>query len=243
MRKFAITEIGAGRVTDRYTLTVPAADATTYHDAQIADYTLAERAFVHKPPLTLTVRAVFNTTDVHGTAGFGLWNHPFSPEMRGLPRLPQAAWFFYGSPPNNMSLAKHVPGHGWKCTTLDATRPGFLALLPLALPGFALMRVPPFYRTLWPIGQAAVGVSEHALDPTLMTDIHTYQLNWDKRGVAFAVDGVTVHESPYSPRGPLGFIAWVDNQYAVVTPQGRFGWGLVDVPSLQSLRVTKIDIE
>ncbi len=45
-----------------------------------------------------------------------------------------------------------------------------------------------------------------------------------------------------SPHGPLGFIAWIDNQYAIVTPQGRLGWGIVPNPD-QGLTLTRIRIE
>lgn len=239
-------EIGQGRVTqtpDTTTLTTPPADASAYHDAQIADYTLQDRAFKWRAGTRLTVTAHFNTADVRGTAGFGLWNHPFSPEMRGMPRLPQAAWFFYGSPPNNMPLAQGVPGHGWKCATIDATRWQFLALLPLAPPGFLLMRVPVLYRALWGVGQDAIGVRELLLPATLMTKPHTYTLTWARESITFAVDGDTVLQAPFKVRGRLGFIAWIDNQYAVVTPQGRFGWGLVDVPTAQALTLTDVQLQ
>ena len=72
-------------------------------------------------------------------------------------------------PPNDMPLAEGVPGCGWKCATLDATRWLFLALTPLALPGFLLKRIPAVYNALWGIGQNAVGVREHALAPAIMT--------------------------------------------------------------------------
>lgn len=141
-----------------------------------------------------------------------------------------------------MPLAMGVPGHGWKCATLDATRPGFLALVPFTLPGILLMRVPLFYRALWPVGQAALGVSEALLDTSYMAEAHDYTLEWQRDGLRFLVDGETVHESPHSPRGPLGFIAWIDNQYAIVSPKGHFGWGLVDVPQAQTLSLESIDI-
>ena len=45
----------------------------------------------------------------------------------GMPTLPRAIWFFYGSLPSNMSLALDVPGYGWKAATIDALRPSALA--------------------------------------------------------------------------------------------------------------------
>jgi hypothetical protein len=32
---------------------------------------------------------------------------------------------------------------------------------------------------------------------------------------------------PNPPPGPLGFVAWIDNQYAIATPQGSLRFGTV----------------
>jgi hypothetical protein len=236
------TELGGGQVRAQgagFSLTVPPTPSTRYADAQISSY--AGRAdFSYRPPVRLSVRAAM-PGPVRGTAGFGFWNHPFVPGERGF-RLPQAVWFFYGSPPNDMALARDVPGHGWKCATIDATRPAFFALLPTAPLGFLLMRVPPLYRRLWPLAQRALGVSERPLDPALLGTPHTYTLEWLPGQARFSVDGRVVHEAPCGLRGPLGFIAWIDNQYAIVTPQGRFGFGLLPVTEAQTLLIEWIEI-
>lgn len=220
-----------------------------YSDAQITDYvnlltdyvnTPGRRRFVAHPPLRLTVRA-WGSPTIQGTAGFGFWNEPFARESRRLPRLPRAAWFFFGSPPNNMALAKGVPGWGWKAATLDARRLPGLLLAPAAPLGFLLMRVPVLYRWLWPVGQWAIGVSEAQLGVDL-ADPHTYDLEWCARSLTFSVDGRVVHRSPYAPAGPLGFIAWIDNQYAVVTPQGRFKFGLLATTGPQWLALDRVEI-
>jgi hypothetical protein len=104
------------------------------------------------------------------------------------------------------------------------------------------MRVPALYRRLWPIGQRAIGVSEALLDPALLSQSHDYRLDWRSDGASFYVDAVLIHESPYAPGGPLGFVAWIDNQYAVVTPQGRFGFGLVPLATEQSLTIEQLSI-
>jgi hypothetical protein len=41
----------------------------------------------------------------------------------------------------------------------------------------------------------------------------------------------------------LGFLAWVDNQYAVVIPQGRFGWGVLPLEREQGMVIEEIHIE
>ena len=231
--------MGTGQVQsqqDHVWLTVLSGSSDAYHDAQITDYDPQIRDFQNRPPLKLTVTAKAEG-DIHGTAGFGFWNHMYVPGERGF-RIPQAVWFFFGSPPNNIALAKGVQGHGWKAATFDAQSLAFYGLLPLAPVGFLLMRNKTLYDHLWGIGQAAIGVSEVAMDKALLDDFHTYTIDC----ATFLVDGQVIMQTDAVPTKPLGFIAWVDNQYAVVTPQGNFGWGLLDVPQPQSLIFEHIEI-
>jgi hypothetical protein len=215
-----------------------------YSDAQISDYQgLPRKKFPWKPPLRMTVRAWTShpLAELKGTAGFGFWNEPFVPVGLTVPRLPRAIWFFFGSPPHNMALAKGVPGSGWKAATLDALRRPAMLMLPLAPLGFLLMRVPALYRRLWPIGQWAIGASEKIL-PVDLVEPHIYELDWLADRVVFRVDGMQVHSAPFSIKGPLGFIAWMDNQYAIVTPQGHLGHGILATNHEQWLALDQVVI-
>ncbi len=237
------TNYGAGRVMSQSSglhLSVPASNAARYHDAQLTDYA-GKVDFRWQPPLRMEVVALASAYPLVGTAGFGFWNHPFVPGERGV-RLPKAVWFFFSAAPSNMQLAQGVSGPGWKAATIDATRWQFLALAPTAPVGVLLMRFPTLYRRFWPIGQRAIGVSERLLDSSLLLERHSYGIDWQMDGARFAVDGVTVHEAPVAVRGALGFIAWMDNQYAVVTPQGQIKFGLVDVPQAQTLILERVEI-
>jgi hypothetical protein len=216
-----------------------------YADAQISDYTgLPRHDFPWRPPLRMEVRAHASgdARSLAGTAGFGFWNEPFVPGRHEVPRLPRAVWFFFGGRRSNMALALDQPGNGWKAATFDAGNPLFWALVPLALPGLLVMRIPVAYRKLWPLGQRALGVAEAALPAELLAEPHDYQIIWEADRVRFAVDGRTVLTTNRSPHGPLGFVAWIDNQYAVVTPQGQFGWG-VTASKEQWLTLERIRIE
>lgn len=237
-------------------------DATSdrYANAQIDDYQgRSRRNFAWRPPLRLAVNARFShppapATDgarslqnaLRGTAGFGFWNDPFLMTGLRLPTLPRAAWFFYASPPSDMKLDMQVPGHGWKAATVDALRPDALLLAPLAVPAMLLMNMRPLYRALWPSIQRRLHVAEALLDVDAR-QWHTYELQWRKRQVRFRV-GATggwmrqVLQAP-SPRGPLGFVMWMDNQYLVATPQGRLRWGLLDVPEAQWMDVDRLTIQ
>jgi hypothetical protein len=229
------------------------ATSRRYTDAQIDDYQgLPRRRFPWRPPLRLTVRARFShpAGQLRGTAGFGFWNDPFMMTGARMPALPRAVWFFYGSPPSNMKLDLHTPGHGWKAATIDALRPAALLLAPFAPLAVLLMNLRPLYRALWPPIQRALNVREATVGAETcdepgrtMTGWHTYAIKWGTERVRFSVDGEAVLENAPSPRGPLGFVMWLDNQYMVVTPPGGVGWGLLDVPGCQWMEVDHLAIE
>ncbi len=238
--------IGNGRIeqADGIRFVVDPTPANRYSDAQISDYArLNRRDYPWQPPLRMTVRAYAShaADQLHGTAGFGLWNQPFMPGQN-WPRLPRVAWFFFAGSPSNMALARGVPGFGWKAAIMDATRPSFLALSPTAPLAVLLMRIPALYRVFYPVGQWAMGVSESLLSVDLR-EPHTYQMDWQPRSVTFRVDDRLILQTPYAPHGRLGFIAWLDNQYAIVTPQGSLGMGVTEVPERQWLHLDSLVLE
>lgn len=236
-------EQGGGRVVvsdGRIRLVRPAVAASTYANAEVGDPGLA---LLRRPPLTFRLRARFGhpASAIRGTAGFGLWNACFSPgQVR--PRLPRAAWYFFSAPPYDVPLASGVPGSGPKAAVLDAGHPPFFALAPLALPGFAAMRVPALSRRLWPFAQWAIGVDEVALSTLDLTAWHEYALDWRADRATFRVDGATVMSTPRAPSGPLTFAAWLDNAYAVADPRGRFALGTVEAPEEQWLEIEAVQI-
>jgi len=217
------------------------APATAYSDGQLDDY--GATGLRWSPPLTLTVRARLGATHgggIHGTAGFGLWNDPGGARLKRL-ALPRAVWFFYASPPSNLALDSMVPGVGWLAMTFDASQLRTLVLLPFAPLGLLLMQGAWLRRALWPIAQWALGVRQMPLrvEPSAW---HTYRIEWQTRRVAFWVDDELVLETPLSPRGPLGLVLWIDNQYAVVTPRGLVRGGLLAAPGEQWLDVAELEV-
>jgi hypothetical protein len=242
-------ELGAGHIERGENgagirLVVEGATATRYGDAQLYDYAgRSRRDLLCRPPLRMTVRAwaSHSADQLKGTAGFGFWNQPVMPGQV-IPRLPRAVWFFFASPPSNMAFAQGIPGNGWKAATIDASRLPFLLLAPTAPLGFLLMRIPALYRVLWPLGQRAIGAAE-AMVGVDLRQLHTYRLDWLPDSASFYADDRLVLKTTYAPRGPLGFVAWLDNQYAVVTPQGHLGMGLIPVPERQWLALDSLVIE
>jgi hypothetical protein len=246
---WTVVQVRHGRVfQDEYGLVMhnDVARERQYGNAQITDYDYNSFQFRWSPPLRMSVTAKASTSALQGTAGFGFWNHPFSPDVEHVHRrfrLPQAIWFFFGSPPNNMALAQGVAGHGWKAATIDSGRPSALLLAPLALPSLLAFQVPLLYRTLYPHVQRGLAIGEAALDVALLAEEHTYTIDWHSDGATFRVDERVVLETPFAPRGALGFVAWLDNQYAIVTPQGQFGSGVISVAQSQTLWLKHVSVE
>jgi hypothetical protein len=220
-----------------------------YTNVQIDDYQdLPRRRFRWHPPLRLTVRARFSGAagELCGTAGFGFWNDPLLMTHRRVPALPRAIWFFYASAPSEMKLDFNTPGRGWKAATIDAMRCRAIAWAPFAPLAVPLMNLTPVYRKIWPRIQQDLRIRETVI-PNDMRQWHTYELCWGVKHSLFRVHAEGEESSEpilvaASPRGPMGFVMWQDNQYLVVTPWGRIKWGLLDVPGHQWMEVDDLEI-
>lgn len=211
--------------------------AGVYSDAQIDDYgTLPPSRFPWRPPLHMEVRArashpahparemppdrLEDQRWFRGTVGFGFWNYPFSLTGAVL-RLPEAIWFFGASPPSNMALVPGSVGWGWKAQVVHAHRPGVaLAALPTAA-AVAWARLSRRERMAAHWVQRLSGTHEAALE-TDLREWHTYTIDWRQDRARFAVDGVEALSVANPPTRALGFVAWIDNQYAIATPRGQF---------------------
>jgi hypothetical protein len=222
---------------------------TSYSDAQVDDYhQLPRHGFPWYPPVRMSVRARASHHAPLGTLGFGFWNDPFTFSIgqggaaRRIPASPRAVWFFYGSPPNNLSFQSGMPGHGWKAMSMEAIFIPSIILAPLAGASLALTYIP-FLRS--PIIRAmlrCVSSAEQILDLNL-TQWHQYELIWRKQDVRFKINGQEVFSSMISPRGPLGFVAWIDNQYAIVSPTEGIRFGNIPTQEDQWLQLSDVQIQ
>lgn len=224
-------------------LMLPGARHGRYSNAQIDDYGKPLTAhFLWRPPLRLHLRARSSLptypvsppvgateTDadqpyLRGTAGFGFWNTLLT-MGGGVPHLPEAIWFFAASPPSNMALVPGSAGWGWKAQVVHAQR---WDTLPVGIPTLATIA----WARLSGRGlstaarwlQRFCGAHETHLTTSLQ-DWHDYQVEWRQDHARFLVDDVPVLHVSNPPPGPLGFVAWIDNQYAIVTPQGSLRFG------------------
>jgi len=210
-------------------LEVPPGPAGHYRLAQLDDYAnLPRRAFPWQAPFSLSLRARAAQGGMPGTWGFGLWNDPFAISLgfgggRRLPALPNAAWFFFASAPNYLSLRDDLPAQGGLAATFQSPRwPA--VLLALGALGLPLLVLTPVAQIMRRLGRRIVKQDAVALktDPT---EWHAYGLEWGQGRVTFYMDGNPLLETGVAPLGPLGLVIWVDNQYAAWPPSGRFGFG------------------
>lgn len=251
-------------------LALEAVTGRHYSNAQLDDYSGKRVSrYPWRPPLRLRVRARASHGAqpaasvaasvaaseaepsaqrwLRGTWGFGFWNAPFTLAGGGL-RLPEAVWFFGASPPSNMALTREGVGFGWKAQVVHARRwRAAGALAPLALAAL-WARVGGDARAAAGWMERLTGAHETAIERTLgpapadLRQWHDYALEWLPDRASFTVDGqqALVVEDP--PTGPLGFVAWIDNQYAIATPRGELRFGALTCDP-QWLELASLSIE
>jgi hypothetical protein len=244
-------EIGGGSVSANeqavLRLTIPPTPSR-YVDAQVDDYrSLPRQRFPWSPPLHLRLRARASGNKNPGTLGFGFWNDPFTLSLgqggaaRRLPAAPKTLWFFYGSPPNDMALVPDVPGFGWKAACLNSASVPPLILAPLAAGAVALAQIPVIRRPVMHTALRVIKAAERLLEPTL-DKWHRYSIIWELKIARFFVDGELVLEAHDPPKSRLGFVAWIDNQYAIASPQDGFRFGVLPVEEEQWLEIAELSV-
>lgn len=247
-----LTEIRGGHVrkdeNDTLLLTIPPTQLG-YTNAQVDDYrSLPRHQFPRRPPVLLKLKARASHPHPIGTLGFGFWNDPFTLSIgqggaaRRLPAGPQAAWFFYASPPNDMALVPGIPGHGWKAASLKFPAIPTILLAPLAVGAITLAQIPWLCRPVMRSAQLVITAAERLLDLRL-DEWHHYTLDWMPDRVIFEVDGEPILTAQAPPIKPLGFVAWIDNQYAIASPEGGFRFGVLSVEEEQWLELTDLSLE
>lgn len=257
------TEQGVGhlRVTDDgLRMELDETSAQRYSNAQLDDYSaLRASRYPWRPPLRMRVRARASRPAepaatppqrrsggapwLRGTVGFGFWNAPFT-LAGGRLRLPEAVWFFGASSPSDMALTVGGAGHGWKAQVIHSQRLDALAAVgPMALSAL-WARVAGDDRPATHWMERLTGAREQPLSAAQadLREWHDYALEWRPEIARFSVDGQEVFAAPDPPHGPLGFVAWIDNQYAIATPRGQLRFGALE-SSPQWLELASLVIE
>jgi hypothetical protein len=236
-------------------LSIPGGPASRYRLAQLDDYLYLPRpAFPWRPPLRLSLRARASGAALPGTWGFGFWNDPFTARLglggtaRRLPALPNAAWFFWASPPNYLAVHDTHPrwpeGHAAQ-RFLAATFASPAIPAPLVASGalaLPLLAWPLAARTLRRAARRIVREDAALLrvDPTAW---HTYGLEWRAEGVRFLVDGAGCWSTAVAPATRLGLVLWIDNQYAAFPPGGRLRFGTLPNPEPAWLELVDVAVD
>lgn len=230
---------------DVWRFEMPPGPQGRYRLAQLDDYGARRRSeFPWRAPFHFTLRARASTDALPGTWGFGLWNDPFGmalfsgAEALRMPALPNAAWFFFASPPNYLSLRDDLPAQGGLAATFRSPRwPA--VLLALGVPVLPLFALPATTRLLRRLGRHFV--KQDALQLQINpTNWHTYGLTWHNGKVEFLLDGKVVLQTNIAPLGPLGLVIWVDNQYAALPPDGRLRFGTLSNPEMVWIEVADL---
>ena len=229
-------------------LQIPSGAEGKYRLAQLDDYeSLPRRQFPWQPPVRLKIRARASARVIPGTWGFGFWNAPFTlgivrgVERLRLPNLPNAAWFFFASPPNYLSLREDLPADG-SLAALFSSPQLWAPLMALGAPVFPLMAIRPVARLLRRTGRQIVRQDAASLDID-PCEWHVYEIFYDRRAAVFKVDGIQALESRLVPRGRLGLVLWVDNQYAALPPDQRPGFGTLPNPEPAWIELSDLQVE
>ena len=232
---------------DLVSITIPPGSTRAYRWAQLDDYhKVSRRKFLWQSPLKLSLLARSSLQEHAGTWGFGLWNDPFSASLglggmaRRLPALPNCVWFFYASPPNHLEIHDRFPSNGFLAATFQSPciptlflLPAFLGLPLFVLPFFAKQ----FRKWLRPI------IKQDAVEiPIDLTQWHCYQIDWSDQNVNFMIDQKQVLSTKISPKGKLGLVIWIDNQYAAFRPDGKIRFGMLPQEEESRLEIKGLEI-
>lgn len=246
-KNFQISASNQGNVEaiqDGWRLSIPAGEAGSYRLAQLDDYgTEPRKRFAWNAPVGLELRARASSSQMPGTWGFGFWNDPFALSLgfggkQRIPSLPNAAWFFFASSENHLSLRDNLPASG-SMTAVFHAQPKLLGLFALATPLLPLIMWKPTSKILrrW----ASLGIQQDAHQLELSThEWHSYSLLWEEEQVRFWVDDQAVFSTTISPHPPLGLVLWIDNQYAAWPPNGKISYGTLSASDEQWIELKDI---
>ena len=237
-----VTETGGG------TLLSLGAQSQGYSNAQLDDTSMLMRSeFLWSPPLKFSLSARASSESHRGTLGFGFWNDPFSMgagnfgARRSWPAPPSALWFFYNSRPGDMTLIAENSGMGWRAMSfhLSGTPLPALAMLGgIAVVGSLIPRIRERFIK-------AAGRLSHYREASLIQSLRgwaSYEIRWGLTQAEFLVNQQVVLTVDAPPTGPLGFVLWIDNQFAVISQRGPIRFGVLPTKEDAWLEVERLQI-
>jgi hypothetical protein len=233
---------------DSWRLTIPSGTGKSYNWVQLDDYLdLPRSRFLWQKPVRMECRARISNHNLPGTWGFGFWNDPFNASLgiRGtaarMPALPNAAWFFFASPENHLTLSTNSPGQGFLATVFQSPLipaglliPGYLALPALIIPSAA--------RWLRKTASRVIKDQSYKIE-VAVTNWNSYRLEILADRTNFFVNDRLIYSPVIAPVGKLGVVIWIDNQYASFRPDGKIQAGLLENTQPAWMEIKDLKIE
>jgi hypothetical protein len=219
--------------TGYWRLSLLAGEKDQYRWAQLDDYwSLSRSNFLWNAPSVLTLDARVSDPAIPGTWGFGFWNDPFNASLgvggttHRLPAFPDAAWFFYASPPNYLAFSDNHPAQGMLAATFSSRKiPAPLYIL--SVPFLPFLTIPFIARWMRRVASRFIKEDSKKLEFDV-TAWHKYRLDWRLNNVKFYLDDQLVFDTPVSPRQNLGLVLWIDNQFASFPSNGKLRFGRLE---------------
>ena len=215
---------------DSWRLSLPPGKAGKYRVSQIDDYAnLPRKEFLWQKPLRFSLQSRVSDQQIPGTWGFGFWNDPFSFNIgiqgsgRRLPVLPDAVWFFFASPENHLSFENKKPAQGMLASVFASKT----ISPPLLVPGGVFLPLaffPPAGRLIRKFMSRLIQYDAARIEMNL-TDWHTYTIEFSREDIRYSIDEKFFFKTTCQPKGKMGFLIWIDNQYASFDPQGKIKFG------------------
>lgn len=215
-------------------LSVPPSRAGHYQLSQLDDYSDRSRGrFNWQAPLRLQCSARVSHPNLSGTWGFGFWNDPFTASLwiKGagmrLPSLPNAAWFMYASPESQLTLQKSKRASGLLAAVFQAP----LIPSPAFIPGYIFLPLaflPPVVRIAIKAAARIVRDEFKVVDVD-QTAWNSYRLDLHDDRVEFFLNDERRFQTTGAPRGRLGALVWIDNQYAGIDANGKIKAGALEI--------------
>ena len=114
-------------------------------------------------------------------------------------------------------------------------------LLVPGIPLLPLLLIPLTGKLLRPLLRSFIKDDNKSLNLDA-TRWHKYEILCGYDKVEFIVDDNTVHTSTVVPKGRLGCVLWIDNQYAAYPPNGKVSFGILKTEKTEWLDLSEISI-
>jgi hypothetical protein len=205
--------------------------------AQIDDYINRPRSdYLWLPPkiFRLKARVSHPAGELLGTAGFGFWNNMAPLWGTHMEVNPNWIWYYYASPQSTISLTNGI-ANGWKASAVYGGKGGERSMAAAN----TFMKIPLLGRLLTGVRMPA---KEKSLADWDFTQWHEFEIHWLPESIHFRIDGEEVLAARVKVSVPLAFVAWIDNNYATVKPNGEFEVGYLAVGQEQSLMIQSLEI-